>query len=188
MDVIDLTPGSDVLLFGAGPTALILAQLLKQNGAVNLVVAAPAGAKLDLMKKLAADHVIEIDKADSSKHQQALLDQFPHRFDAVIEATGVAQLFADSIQYARKGGQIIAYGVYDESQNVEISPSEIFMNELTVKGSFAQTHCFDRAVNYLESGAVRVDEIVTHELPLADYGKALDMMNNRVGIKIALLP
>jgi len=188
MDIIDLAPGSDVLLFGAGPTALILAQLLKQNGAVNLVVAAPAGAKLDLMKKLAADHVIEIDKADSSKHQQALLDQFPHRFDAVIEATGVAQLFADSIQYARKGGQIIAYGEYDESQNVEISPSEIFMNELTVKGSFAQTHCFDRAVNYLESGAVRVDEIVTHELPLADYGKALDMMNNRVGIKIALLP
>ena len=62
------------------------------------------------------------------------------------------------------------------------------MKELTIKGSFAQTHCFDRAVMYLENGMVKADEIVTHELALADYGKALQMMNDRVGIKIALIP
>jgi len=188
MDVIDLKPGSEVLLFGAGPTALILAQLLKANGAVNLVVAAPAGTKLNLMKKLAADNVIEIDKKDSSKHQKEILLKYPRLFDTVIEATGVAQLFSEAIKYCRKGGQLIAYGVYDENKEVPIKPSEIFMKELTIKGSFAQTHCFDRAIKYLENGMVKVDEIVTNEVPLEDYGKALDMMNNRVGIKIAIIP
>ncbi len=188
MDVIDTKPGSEVLLFGAGPTGLILAQLLKRNGAANLVVAAPAGPKLDLMKKLAADKVIEVDKKDSSKHQKEILLRYPNLFDTVIEATGVASLFADAIKYSRKGGQLIAYGVYDDTKEVLISPSEIFMKELTIKGSFAQTHCFDRAVMYLENGMVKADEIVTHELALADYGKALQMMVDRVGIKIALIP
>jgi len=43
MEVLAMKPGSDVLLFGAGPTGQVLAQLLKLNGAGRLVVAAPAG-------------------------------------------------------------------------------------------------------------------------------------------------
>lgn len=48
MDVINIKPGSEVLLFGAGPTGIILAQLLKLNGAAKLVVAAPPGKNLIL--------------------------------------------------------------------------------------------------------------------------------------------
>src|SRR5205823_2274020 len=53
MEVLAMKPGSDVLLFGAGPTGQVLAQLLKLNGAGRLVVAAPAGPKLDLVSRLA---------------------------------------------------------------------------------------------------------------------------------------
>ena len=55
MEVLAMKPGSDVLLFGAGPTGQVLAQLLKLNGAGRLVVAAPAGPKLDLVSRLAAE-------------------------------------------------------------------------------------------------------------------------------------
>ena len=89
MDVIRIKPGSEVLLFGAGPTGLILAQLAKLNGAANLVVAAPAGEKLELAKELAADEIVPIDKADYSKHKKFLLEKYPLGFDTVIEATGV---------------------------------------------------------------------------------------------------
>jgi hypothetical protein len=33
-----------------------------------------------------------------------------------------------------------------------------------------------------------VDEIVTHEIPLRDYQKALDLAFAREGIKIAIIP
>ena len=46
MEVLAMKPGSDVLLFGAGPTGQVLAQLLKLNGAGRLVVAAPAWAEI----------------------------------------------------------------------------------------------------------------------------------------------
>ena len=65
---------------------VVLAQLLKHNGAANLVVAAPAGAKLDLAAKLAADEVVPVDRADPTAHAEAILSAHPHKFDAVIEA------------------------------------------------------------------------------------------------------
>jgi D-arabinitol dehydrogenase (NADP+) len=61
LDKLALKPGSEVLLMGAGPTGLMLAQLLKMNGAVKVVLAANEGMKMDLAKKLsAADVYIEL--------------------------------------------------------------------------------------------------------------------------------
>jgi D-arabinitol dehydrogenase (NADP+) len=188
MDVIAIKPGSEVLLFGAGPTGTVLAQLLKLNGAARLVVAAPPGPKLDLVRRLAADAVVEIDRSDYDKHRRFLLKTFKHGFDTVVEATGSAQLCQDSLQYARMGGQVIVYGVYAERERVTWSPTEIFRREITIKGSFAQTHCFDRSLLYLENGKVKVDEIVTNEFALQDYGKALEALRGRVGIKNMVVP
>ncbi len=137
MDVIGIKPGSEVLLFGAGPTGLILAQLAKLNGAVHLTVAAPAGQKLDLAKKLGADEIVPIDRDDFSKSKTDILASQPRGFDTVIEATGVARLFSEAVDLTRTGGQLIAYGVYPEGELVEVSPEQIFRRELTIKGSKA---------------------------------------------------
>jgi len=188
MDVISLTPGSEVLLFGAGPTGLLLAQLLKQNGAVNLVVAAPPGFKLDLALKLAADDIIPIDKKDYSKHRETIKARYPNGFNTVIEATGASQLFEETIEYADIGAQIIAYGVYSEADKTSISPYEIFKREITIKGSFAQTHCFGRALKYLENRRIKVSELITHEIPLTDFSEALALMHQGKAIKIAIIP
>jgi D-arabinitol dehydrogenase (NADP+) len=188
MEMIDLKPGSEVLLFGAGPTGLVLAQLLKLNGAARLVVAAPAGPKLDLAKKLAADETVVIDRQNLTIHKNYLTEKYQHGFDYVIEATGSTLICEESIQYARLGGQIIVYGVYPEKERLTWSPYEIFRRELTIKGSFAQTHCFDRSLLYLESRQVKVDEIVTQVFSLEEYGLALQALKNRQGIKSAIIP
>jgi D-arabinitol dehydrogenase (NADP+) len=187
MDVIALKPGSEVLLFGAGPTGLVLAQLLKLNGAAHLTVAAPPGPKLELAARLAADEVVAIDRDDSSQHARQLRAAHARGFDCVIEATGSPHLCEEALGYARQGGQVIVYGVYPEAARINWSPYEIFSRELTVKGSFAQTHSFDRALLYLENGKVKVDEIVTQEFALGEYGDALEALRTRKGIKSAVM-
>jgi len=104
-----LNPGSSILFFGAGPTGIILAQLLKLNGAVHLTVAAPAGPKLDLVSQLAADEGVPIDRNDAQSHRERLLREHRHGFDYVIEATGSSQLCNEALQYARPGGHIVVY-------------------------------------------------------------------------------
>ena len=58
LDVLGLRPGATVLLFGAGPTELILTQLLAGSGANELTVAAPTQAKLDLARVRGADRTV----------------------------------------------------------------------------------------------------------------------------------
>jgi len=82
----------------------------------------------------------------------------------------------------------MVYAVYAYAATAQITPADIMRRELRIKGSFAQIDCFPRALAYLESKKVKVDEIVTHEVPLRDYQKALDLSWARQGIKIAIIP
>jgi D-arabinitol dehydrogenase (NADP+) len=189
MDVMDIQPGDDVLLFGAGPTGLILAQLVKACGAANLVVAAPTENKLRLAKELGTDEVVHVDRNRQEIHQKAIARLFPKGFDVVIDATGVASVTEEALQYAKYGAKIVVYGVCDEEDRIKVSPYEIFRRELKLIGSFAQTHCFDRALRYLENRTVRVDRLVTHAFGLDDYGKAIEVLrSDREAIKVVINP
>ncbi|HEY0793288.1 MAG TPA: zinc-dependent alcohol dehydrogenase family protein [Chthoniobacterales bacterium] len=188
MEVLAVKPGSDVLLFGAGPTGQVLAQLLQCNGAARLLVAAPPGPKLDLMAKLAGCEVIPMDRKDPEKHRRRLTELSPRGFDYVVEATGAVAVCEDALRFVRRRGTVMVYGVYDEKASVHFNPFDVFRRELTIKGSFAQIDSFSRAVAYLENGKIKVDEIVTEEVPLPDYQRALDDTWARKGVKTALVP
>ncbi len=63
MDQLNAPVGIDALVIGSGPTGLILAQLLKLNGAAKVVIAANKGIKMDVAKQLdAGDQYIELDR------------------------------------------------------------------------------------------------------------------------------
>jgi D-arabinitol dehydrogenase (NADP+) len=188
MEVLAMKPGSDVLLFGAGPTGQVLAQLLKLNGAGRLVVAAPPGPKLELAGRLAADEIVPIDRKNPDRHRNRLRELNPTGFDYIVEATGSAFVCEDALQFVRRGGTLLVYGVYPETETVRFNPFDLFRREITIKGSFAQIDAFPRALAYLESGKIKVNEIVTDEFALEDWPKVLEHAWARKGIKIAVIP
>ncbi|TRM57526.1 chaperonin 10-like protein [Schizophyllum amplum] len=118
--------GIEVLLMGAGPTGLILAQLLKLNGAVRIVLAANKGIKMDIAKELGvADEYIELDRQNPEAQWQKLKEANPYGFDVVVEATGVEKLANESINYVRRGGTLMIYGVYENKALVHWPPSKV---------------------------------------------------------------
>ena len=118
--------GIEVLLLGAGPTGLILAQLLKLNGASRVVIAANKGIKMDIAKTLnAADESIELDRKAPEAQWQKLKDDNPYGFDVVVEATGVEKIANESINYVRRGGTLMIYGVYEDKALVHWPPSKV---------------------------------------------------------------
>lgn len=81
--------GSSVLMFGAGPTGLCLAQLLRHNGGSHVVIAAPGGLKMDLARKLdAADDYIELSRENPQAQFEQLKKDHPYGFDIVVEVSG----------------------------------------------------------------------------------------------------
>ncbi|KAI5120613.1 hypothetical protein M0805_008089 [Coniferiporia weirii] len=181
--------GIEVLVLGAGPTGLILAQLLKLNGAMRVVIAANKGIKMDIAKQLdCGDEYIELDRANPGPQWEQLKKDNPYGFDVVVEATGVEKLADESINYVRRGGTLMIYGVYANKALVHWPPSKIFGDEIRIIGSFSQTYCFPRAVAYLDSGKIRTKGMVTDIFKLADYQQALDKMSSRGALKIAIKP
>jgi NADPH:quinone reductase-like Zn-dependent oxidoreductase len=118
-----------VLLFGAGPTGQVLAQLVKLTGAARLVVAAPAGPKLDLAAKLAADDVVPIDRQNPEVHRKRLQKLSPNGFDYVIEATGAAPMCEEALHFVRRRGTLLVYGVYPEKAFARFNPFDLFRGE-----------------------------------------------------------
>ncbi|KAJ3848904.1 chaperonin 10-like protein [Lentinula lateritia] len=189
LDKLNPQVGIEVLLLGAGPTGLILAQLLKLNGASRVVIAANKGIKMDIAKDLeAGDEYIELDRQQPKAQWNKLKEDNPYGFDVVVEATGVEKLANESINYVRRGGTLMIYGVYENKALVHWPPSKIFGDEIKIIGSFSQTYCFPRAVAYLDSGKIKVKGMVTDVFKLEDYQAALDKMNSRKALKIAIKP
>lgn len=189
IDVIQPKVGSEVLLLGAGPTGLMLSQLLKLNGASKVVIAANKGIKMDIAKNLeAGDVYIELDRANPEPQWAKLKEDHPFGFDVVVEATGVESIVQDSINYVRRGGTLLVYGVYEDKARVTWPPSKIFGDEIRIVGSFSQTYCFPRTIEYLESGKIKTEGMVTDVFKLEDYQKALDKMSSRGALKIAIQP
>lgn len=187
LDMIDIQPGDNVLMFGTGPTGIILAQLLKHAGATNLVVVASDERKLDVVKSLGADHTVKMVRNDYSVHQDELLKQYPQGFDVIIDATGAQDVIQQMPMFAKKGGKIVIYGVAHEDDKMTISPYEVFAKELKIIGSFAQTHCFDRAIAFLQNGVVKSDGLITHRYQIDDFGKAIEQVETGRGhIKVVI--
>ena len=112
----------------------MLAQLLRQNGGCQVTIAAPGGLKMDLAKSLdAADHYVELSRTDPAAQFDALKKNNPYGFDVVVEATGVEKLAQDSINYVRRGGTLMIYGVYENKAQVHWPPSKIFGDEIRVR-------------------------------------------------------
>ena len=189
MDIIDIQCGDDVLIFGAGPTGILLTQLIHQGGAANVVVCASSKEKLDLIEKNGYAKTVLMDRNDYSIHTTQLHQMFPKGFDVVIDATGVPAVLEQCLNFPKARGKIVVYGVAGNEDTIRIKPYQIFEKELKLIGSFAQTHCFDRAVKFMEEGIVKVDDLASHHYSLDDFDKAMDqMLNGRGQMKIIIHP
>lgn len=188
LDRLQVAPGSTVAIFGAGPTGLILAQLLRASGAYDVTVCGSTQFKLDLALRLGATRTITIDRDDPMATAVALLDSMPDGYDVVVDATGALTMLQLAIPVTRTGGTVLVYGMTNEADQWPVPPYDIFRRELTIMGSVSQVNCFDRAVLALRNGVVNGDGFVTHRFGLEDYAQALEASADSSCIKPVIEP
>jgi D-arabinitol dehydrogenase (NADP+) len=180
LESLRLRPGSSVLVFGAGPTGLLLAQLIATGGAASVTVAAPSRFKLDTAEALGIDRTVQISRDDADGNFAALRAASPDGdgYDVVVEATGSPAIGDICVPLTRNGGTVLVYGVTRAEDTVTFHPFDVFRREITIRGSFAEMTSFGAAIAALRTGRARTDGIITHRFGLNDYGKALDALQN----------
>jgi D-arabinitol dehydrogenase (NADP+) len=206
LDKIAPKMGSSVLMLGAGPTGLMLTQMLRLNGGCHVVIAAPEGLKMNLAKSLdAADEYVELSRKDPAPQFEKIKNENPYGFDIVVEATGSVKILEDSINYVRRGGKLVVYGVYGNNDRVSWPPVKIcewsqngpssgcFVtnlsvrfpivgDEITIIGSFSETYKFPATIDYLDSGKVKVKGIVNKTFKLEQWKECIEAMKNKSAI------
>jgi D-arabinitol dehydrogenase (NADP+) len=190
LETLQVRPGATALVFGAGPTGLLLAQLIKSGGAAAVTVAAPTQFKLDTAAALGVDQTVLIDRGDMDGNRTRLLDASgADGYDYVIEATGSTRIGDICVPLTRSGGTVLVYGVTRADERVNFHPYDVFRREITIKGSFAEMTSFGAAIRALRSGRARTAGMITHRFSLDDYDKALDAVaHDRSAHKVLIVP
>ena len=190
LETLNLRPGSSALVFGAGPTGLLLAQLIANGGAASVTVAAPTQFKLDRAAALGIDTTVLIDRGEPDATKQKLLDSSGGEgYDVVVEATGSTAVGDICVPLTRSGGTVLVYGVTRADEVVTFHPFDVFRREITIKGSFAEMTSFGAAIAALRAGRARTEGIITHRFSLDDYGRALDTLaHDRTAHKVVIVP
>jgi D-arabinitol dehydrogenase (NADP+) len=178
VETLQIRPGASALVLGAGPTGLLLAQLIASGGAASVTVAAPTKFKLESAERLGVDRTVQIDRRDAEANLRRLREESPRGdgYDIVVEATGSPAVGDICVPLTRNGGTVLIYGVTRGDDIVTFHPFDVFRREITIKGSFAEMTSFGAAIDALRTRRVRTDGMITHRFGLDDYGRALDAL------------
>ena len=166
-----------IAILGAGPIGLLLLQVARQSGAGDVTVLERQSTRGELALSLGATRWLED------------LTALPENtFDVVIDATGVPPVMAQTVGLSRPGGTILLFGVPPQGAELTLDAFAIFEKGLTLRSSFTSLRNSRQAVAMLQSGQVRVADLVSHRLPLTDFARGVEMIESGLdGVKKVLM-
>ena len=166
------------LIYGAGTMGLLMAQLARRAGAATVDVVDIKESRLPVAERLGADRTAT--SADD-------LDR-PHGWEIVIDATGVVVAIEDGLRRVRRGGTFLMFGVTPAEAAAPFSPFRVYNEEITIVGSMAVLHSFERARDLLVGGAIDAAAMITHRIALDGYDAAIAAFRSGDGLKIQVVP
>lgn len=169
--------GDEVAVFGCGGVGLNIIQGAKHCGAKTIIAVDLDDAKLEIARQFGATHTVNAKEPDTHKAVRKLTaeNQGP---DYAFDAVGHTGLIDQAYKCVCKGGEVILVGIPHMKDTYSISPIVTVLAEKGVKGSLGGSISPGTAVPQLiahyQSGALKLDELVTKKYSLRETNEAID--------------
>jgi 2-desacetyl-2-hydroxyethyl bacteriochlorophyllide A dehydrogenase len=161
-----------VVVLGAGATGLLHIQLAKLTGARLVIALSRSAWKLDLARRMRADHASSSAGADAVAEVLRLTGG--HGADVVIDSAGDPALLVPAMAMLRPGGRLLAYAI----SHVAVpgfTTFPLYFKELTLYGSRAlMPDDLDEAIRLVASGTVVIGDFITSTYPLDRVAAAFE--------------
>lgn len=174
IEVLDLA-GKSTAVLGCGPIGLFTVQLLKNSGASDVWAVEPSEFRLNKARSFGATRLLNPARENLLTESRRILESF----DFVFEMSGNAQALKNSLKIVKNGGTVVAFGLQRGEVPLDVT-NDIILREVSVKGIVGR-HMFktwEKMTEILKSGRFRLKDIVSRELPLAEFDKGFRLMTS----------
>lgn len=167
-------PGSTVLVLGSGIAGLLNIKLAKAMGAAKVIATDVSRYRLDAARRFGADVVI-----DAAQDVPAAVRDANGGLpaDLVIVSTGATAAIRQSFACVDRGGTILMFAPPMPGVEVPVPFGDIWKDEVTITTTYAGSpQDITEAIDLLKSGRLKVRDMITHRLPLAETGKGFELV------------
>ncbi len=170
----DTQPDDLVLIHGAGPIGLVIADVALSRGA-RVIMSDPIESRRKIAMDFGCEYTIDPSKEDVDSFVRTI--SHGEGINVAFDTTGIPKLYEESIRLLSAGGRFVPLAL--ENPSIQINFSLVTKNELSICGSRNQNDKFREIVSTLPSRVAHIDRYVTHLLPLEEYEKAFALCEDR---------
>lgn len=176
-----------MLVLGGGPIGLFHLQLALLAGARTVIVSDPLPARRQWAVEFGADVAVDPEAEDLTAAVEDATDGLG--VDVALVCAPLPELVDEAIGLVRRGGRVNIFAGMPSPGEATINANVLHYNELEVTGTSNSTaRHYRAAVELIEAGRIAADRMVTHCLPLARVSEALELVDSRKAMKVAVLP
>ena len=176
-------PGDTAIVVGLGSIGWLLARAFALSGA--RIFGADLMPARRALGRTAGAEVFDDDAELDAAVRQATDGRGA---DVVMLTAGGAALLPWAAARVRDGGQL-HYFAGGAGESLPLPLPDLYHRELTLTATYSSSPAELRAAfGLLTDGAVRVDGLISHRLPLADLAKGVELMRRQEAVKVYITP
>jgi S-(hydroxymethyl)glutathione dehydrogenase/alcohol dehydrogenase len=171
-------PGANVVVFGLGGIGLNVVQGARMVGA-NMIVGVDINpGREKLARQFGMTHFIDPKGKDVVSE---IVEITGGGADYSFECVGNVELMRQALECCHRGwGTSVIIGVAGAGQEIRTRPFQLVTGRTwkgTAFGGARGRTDVPKIVDWYMEGKIKIDELITHTMPLADINKAFDLMH-----------
>jgi threonine dehydrogenase-like Zn-dependent dehydrogenase len=206
----NVSGGETVAIFGSGPVGIMTAKSAWLRGAKRVVIVDTLQYRLDKAAQAANCETILWEDGAKEVVEQIRAMTEGRGADVVVDAVGFEpdrniidrakavinfekgspKVLEACMSAVRRGGIVSVLGVYPTTYD-NFPIGQFFDKGIILKGGQAPAHKhIDKLLGYVQEGRVKLDDIITHRLPLSEISHAYSIFKKREDgcVKVVLDP
>jgi L-iditol 2-dehydrogenase len=177
-----LKEGQTLMVMGCGISGLLHVKLAARKKC-RIIATDLNRKRLDFAEKSGADTAIDARfDASAGLHGKTA--------DVVMLCTSALPAIEQAWKCLDKGGTLVFFAVPEPGKEVVIPINYLWTREITIRTSYyCSPEDIREAVNLIESGAIQVEDMITHRLPLVDIVEGFRLVEKgEESIKVIINP
>ena len=181
--------GDSVGIIGIGPIGLMFARIAKLMGA-RVIVAGRNPMKLKAAEEFAhADEIVDLKKYQNPVKIFKEFSDEKKGLDVAIECVGLPEIWEQIFECVRPGGTVHFFGGCKSGSKVSFDTTKMHYGDIKLMSVFHHTpEYFRKALEYIASGEVEVEKLITDTLPLEKVEYAMEQHIAGNAIKFLIKP